>query len=61
MTRKEQLRMDNILAENALLKEELNTHLRIYSGTLSELVQLKARIETLREVIGWPMGAEHEA
>jgi len=60
MTRKEQLRMDNIIKENAMLKEKMSEHLRIYSDTISENVCLKARLETLSEVMGWPMAAEFD-
>jgi len=60
MTRKEQLRMDNIIKENAMLKEKMSEHLRIYADMLNENVCLKARLETLSEVMGWPMAGEFE-
>lgn len=59
MTRKEQLRMDNLILENIRLKDALNKHFRVYSDTLSENVCLKARIDTLRDVIAWDIGAEY--
>lgn len=60
MTKKEQLRMDNLIIENIRLKDELNKHFRIYGDTLNENVCLRARIETMREVMGWPIGADYE-
>lgn len=60
MTKKEALRMDNLILENIRLKDELNKHFRIYGDTVAELVSLKARIDTLREVMNWEIGAEYE-
>lgn len=59
MNRKEALRMDNLILENIRLKDELNKHFRIYSDTLAENVCLKARIETMREVMAWEIGVEY--
>lgn len=60
MNKKEALRMDNLILENIRLKDELNKHFRIYSDTLSENVCLKARIDTLREVMNWDVGEEYK-
>lgn len=60
MTRKEALRMDNLIIENIRLKDELNKHFRIYSDTLAEKVCLQARIETMREVMDWKIGEEYQ-
>lgn len=60
MTKKEQLRMDAIISENAQLRNELDKHFKVYSETMGEVVSLRARIETMREVMGWPIGCEHE-
>lgn len=60
MTKKEQIRLDKLIAENLRLKEELSKHFRIYSDTLSENICLKARIDTLRDVISWDIGSEYD-
>ena len=43
-----------------MLKEKMSEHLRIYADMLNENVCLKARLETLSEVMGWPMAAEYD-
>ena len=59
MTRKEQLRMNNIIKENDMLKEKMSEHLRIYSDMLNENIFLKARLrETLNEVFNRPIAEE---
>ena len=61
MTRKEQLRMDNIIKENDMLKEKMSEHLRIYADTISENVCLKARLrETLNEVFSRPIAEKYK-
>lgn len=60
MTKKEQLRMDELIVLNIRLQDEINKHMRIYGETLSELVQYKTRVETLRDVANWGIGAEYE-
>jgi len=60
MTKKEQLRMDNLIHQNILLQDKINQHMKIYAEVLGENVDLKARIETMREVMNWRIGAEYE-
>lgn len=59
MTKKEQLRMNNLIAENVRLKDELNKQFRVYGDSLTEKVCLQARIETMREVMAWEIGEEY--
>lgn len=40
--------------------QELSKHFSIYSDTLAENVCLKARIETLREVMNWDICTEYK-
>lgn len=60
MNRKEALRMDNLIAENVRLKDELSKQFRIYGDSLAEKVCLQARIDTLREVMAWEIGVEYK-
>lgn len=59
MTKKEQLRMNNLIDENMRLKGELSKQFRIYGDSLAEKVCLQARIETIRQVMAWEMGEEY--
>ena len=61
MTKKETLRMNNLIAENIRLQDEITKHLGMYGDLLRETISLRARIETMREVMNWPIGSEHEA
>lgn len=60
MTKKEALRIDNLIAENIGLQDEINKHMRVYGELLSEVVCLRSRIETISEIISWPIGHEYE-
>ena len=59
MTKKETLRMNSLIAENAMLKEEISKQLGHYGDILSNKITLEARIQTLREVMDWPIGEEY--
>lgn len=61
MTKKESMRMDMLIAENIRLRDEVNKHMRIYGDILGEVVSLRTRIETMREVMDWPIGDEYKA
>ena len=60
MTRKEALRMDNLIAENIRLKDEINKHFRVYGDLLADKVCIEARLETIQEVLKWPLGLEYD-
>lgn len=60
MTKKESLRMDELIVENIRLRNEINKHLRVYGELLGEYISLKARLETLHDVMNWPIGTEYE-
>ena len=60
MTRKEQLKMNALLAENDALKAEITNHFRIYGELLGEKVSLQTRLDTIHEVLNWSLGAEYE-
>ena len=58
MTRKEQLKMNALLAENAALKDEITNHFRVYGDLLGEKISLQTRLDTIHEVLNWSLGAE---
>ena len=59
MTKKEQLRMRELEGRIAGL-EQLNADLiRGYGEVASELIEYKARLESIREVMAWPLGEEY--
>ena len=58
MTRKEALKMDSLVDENAKLRDQISRHMSIYGDCLCDIIALKSRIETMREVMAWPIGVE---
>lgn len=51
MTAKEAQRMQRLEAENKMLREEISKHMRIYSNTLCELIEAKAKLELVRSAL----------
>lgn len=52
MTKKEQMQMRRLEAENQALREKLSKQLEVYSAMLFEVVELKARLELVKYAMG---------
>lgn len=52
MTKKEQMQMRRLEAENQALREKLDKHMEVYSAMLFEVVELKARLELVKYAMG---------
>ena len=52
LTKKEQMQMRRLEAENQALREKLSKQLEVYSAMLFEVVELKARLELVKYAMG---------
>ena len=59
MTKKEQLRMRELEGRIAGLEQRNADLIRGYGEVASELIEYKARLESIREVMAWPLGEEY--
>jgi hypothetical protein len=60
MTKKEQLKMNCMIREIDELRKANTKHLHVYATMQTEIISLRARLETLREVMDYPVGWEYE-
>ena len=51
MTKKEQLKIKMLEAENKLLREKLDKHFSVYRDQLYELVELRSKLEIVQVII----------
>lgn len=54
MTAKERARMDRLARENAMLREQNAKHVRICGDLLVKIIELEARLETIRHAADDP-------
>ena len=59
MTKKEQLRMRELEGQIAGLEQRNAEMMRGWGDLASECIEYKARLESIREVIAWPLGEEY--
>ena len=59
MNQKEQAKMRRLQAENDQLRKQLMKHSDVYRDHLYELVELRARIQVISEVINEIEGEDH--
>lgn len=52
MTAKERARLERLERENALLREQNDKHIRVYGDLLTTIIELRARLDTVREAVG---------
>lgn len=53
MNAKERVQLTRLERENAELRAAIAQHLDVYRNQAIELIELRAKIETLREVLDW--------
>ena len=59
MTKKEQLRMRELEGRIAGLEQRNAEITKAWSRLASECIEYKARLESIREVMAWPLGEEY--
>ena len=52
MNKREQIEMQRIKQENEMLREKISQHMRIYAETLTDVIELKARLDAARFALG---------
>ena len=52
MTAKERARVRRLELENEELREKLGRHIEVYRDQLIELIELRATVDLLRELLG---------
>jgi hypothetical protein len=51
MTKKEATYLRKLEIENAMLREQNTKHMQVYSTQIIELIELRAKLQTCREVL----------
>ena len=52
MTAKEQAKLRRLELENAELRRQVSKHIEVYRDQAFELIELRAKIDVLRDVLG---------
>lgn len=52
MTAKEQAKLRRLELENAELRRQVSKHIEVYRDQAIELIELRAKIDALRDVLG---------